>query len=188
MTPLATWTERIGQRVVVRYLTPEGDQNDLVGDLLAVDACLHVLSKRGRVEVALERVLTGKVVPPRPTRPGPPHLVLSITDLQRVMSLHWQALETERLGGWLLRASAGFTGRANSAIAFEDPARHYRRPRPDRRLGTATEGCRRSCRSPTTQDRRSLRVDPDAGPRRGRPQGGDGLGLADSSTTIPPLS
>lgn len=121
MSPLATWAQRVGQRVVVRYLTPAGEQNDLVGELVAVDECLHVVSPRGPVQVALDRVLVGKVVPPRPSRPGPPHLVVSITDLQRVMALHWQALETERWGGWLVRASGGFTGRANSVLPLDDP-------------------------------------------------------------------
>jgi GNAT superfamily N-acetyltransferase len=126
VTPLATWTQRIGQRVVVRYVTPGGEPNDLVGELVAVDDCLHVASSRGPIQVALHRVVTGKVVPPRPSRPGPPHLVISITDLQRVMALHWQSLQTERLGDWLLRASDGFTGRANSALPLGHPGLEVR--------------------------------------------------------------
>jgi GNAT superfamily N-acetyltransferase len=126
VTPRATWTERIGQRVVVRYVTPDGEQNDLVGELVAVGECLHVVSPCGPVQVALHQVVTGKVVPPRPSRPGPPQLVISITDLQRVMALHWQALQTERLGDWLLRAGGGFTGRANSALPLGDPGLEVR--------------------------------------------------------------
>lgn len=121
MTGAAPWAARIGQRVVVRYLTATGEQNDLVGELTAVDECLHVVSPRGTVRVSLDRVLTGKVVPPRPSRPGPPHLVISVTDLERVMALHWQALETARWGGWLVRASNGFTGRANSVLPLGAP-------------------------------------------------------------------
>jgi ribosomal protein S18 acetylase RimI-like enzyme len=41
---------------------------------------------------------------------------LGIKDTERVAALHWQAPEAERLGEWLLRAAAGFTGRANSAL------------------------------------------------------------------------
>jgi ribosomal protein S18 acetylase RimI-like enzyme len=33
----------------------------------------------------------------------------------------WRALEQQRLGDWLLRASGGFTGRGNSALAVGDP-------------------------------------------------------------------
>jgi GNAT superfamily N-acetyltransferase len=36
--------------------------------------------------------------------------------------LGWRALETQPLGEWLLRASGGFTARANSALAVGDPA------------------------------------------------------------------
>ncbi|MEQ4207887.1 GNAT family N-acetyltransferase [Actinopolymorpha sp. B17G11] len=38
------------------------------------------------------------------------------------MSAHgWPALVTERLGGWLLQAADGFTGRANSVVPHGDP-------------------------------------------------------------------
>ena len=46
---------------------------------------------------------------------------MDITDLERAAALHWQAPETEPLGEWLLRAAAGFTGRANSALPAGDP-------------------------------------------------------------------
>ena len=45
----------------------------------------------------------------------------SITDLERVAARHWRGTEEERLGGWLLRAAEGFTGRANSALPLGDP-------------------------------------------------------------------
>jgi N-acetylglutamate synthase len=44
-----------------------------------------------------------------------------VEDLERAASRHWQAPDTERLGGWLLRAADGFTGRANSALPLGDP-------------------------------------------------------------------
>ena len=46
---------------------------------------------------------------------------MDIEDLERAAARHWQAPETERLGGWLLRAAEGFTGRANSALPLGDP-------------------------------------------------------------------
>ena len=49
--------------------------------------------------------------------PGNPR----VEDLERAAALHWQAPETEPLGGWRLRAAAGFTGRANSALPLGDP-------------------------------------------------------------------
>jgi ribosomal protein S18 acetylase RimI-like enzyme len=44
-----------------------------------------------------------------------------ILELERAAALHWQAPERAWLGEWLLRAAAGFTGRANSALPLGDP-------------------------------------------------------------------
>ena len=44
-----------------------------------------------------------------------------IVALERAAAVHWQAAETTTLGGWLLRADSGFTGRANSALPLGDP-------------------------------------------------------------------
>ena len=41
--------------------------------------------------------------------------------LARVAALGWPAVETEELGGWLLQASDGFTGRANCVVPTGDP-------------------------------------------------------------------
>jgi len=110
------WHDRVGQRVVVRSRLDDGTLGDVVGELTDVDTHLHVRTRTGVRAVPLDLVVAGKVVPPRPVRQGPPHLVTSITDLEAVASLHWRAAETERTGGWLMRASGGFTHRANSAL------------------------------------------------------------------------
>jgi ribosomal protein S18 acetylase RimI-like enzyme len=44
-----------------------------------------------------------------------------VIDLERVAAGHWRGTEEEWLGGWLLRAAEGFTGRANSALPLGDP-------------------------------------------------------------------
>ena len=44
-----------------------------------------------------------------------------IIELERVAARHWRGTEEEWLGGWLLRAAEGFTGRANSALPLGDP-------------------------------------------------------------------
>lgn len=44
-------------------------------------------------------------------------------ELERIAAQGWQGLETARLGGWLLRAAGGFTGRANSVLPLGDPGR-----------------------------------------------------------------
>ncbi|MGH3393120.1 MAG: GNAT family N-acetyltransferase, cg3035/Rv0428c family, partial [Streptosporangiaceae bacterium] len=48
---------------------------------------------------------------------------VSIEELEVAAAGSWQAPEQERLGGWRLRAAAGFTGRANSALPTGDPGR-----------------------------------------------------------------
>ncbi len=48
-------------------------------------------------------------------------MALSIAELEGVAALGWRAPEEAPLGGWSLRAAAGFTGRANSALAVGDP-------------------------------------------------------------------
>ncbi|HEY0937702.1 MAG TPA: GNAT family N-acetyltransferase [Trebonia sp.] len=47
----------------------------------------------------------------------------SITELERAAAAHWRGTEEQWLGGWLLRAAAGFTGRANSALPLGEPDR-----------------------------------------------------------------
>lgn len=44
-----------------------------------------------------------------------------VRELEHVMVDGWRAIEEDRLGGWLLRASCGFTSRGNSALPLEDP-------------------------------------------------------------------
>jgi hypothetical protein len=46
-----------------------------------------------------------------------------VEDLERAAARHWQAPDVEPLGEWQLRAAAGFTGRANSALPLGDPGR-----------------------------------------------------------------
>ncbi|HEY2489970.1 MAG TPA: GNAT family N-acetyltransferase [Streptosporangiaceae bacterium] len=44
-----------------------------------------------------------------------------ISVFERMSARHWQATEQAHLGGWLLRAAGGFTGRANSALPLGQP-------------------------------------------------------------------
>ena len=50
-------------------------------------------------------------------------MTISIADLEAAAAGGWRAPEEAPLGGWLLRAASGFTGRANSALAAGDPGR-----------------------------------------------------------------
>jgi GNAT superfamily N-acetyltransferase len=73
------------------------------------------------VEVDRAAIQAGHPVPPAPVRAAPPHRALSVGDLELLMAQHWQADEQDWLGGWLLRATGGFTNRANSVLAIGEP-------------------------------------------------------------------
>ena len=60
-------------------------------------------------------------LPPQRASGTLPVMEISIPDLERAAAGGWRATEEARLGGWLLRAAGGFTGRANSALAIGDP-------------------------------------------------------------------
>ena len=118
----AAWAARVGSRVVVRHRLHGGGLTDSVGELeSAGQDALTVVTRRGSETIRLDDVVAGKVVPPRPSRPAPPHLALSMGDLERLTARHWAAAETAPLGDWLLRAHGGFTGRANSVLVQGDP-------------------------------------------------------------------
>ena len=55
-----------------------------------------------------------------PTDTNP--MQISLIDLERLASKGWQGTSTTTLGDWLLRAGAGFTGRANSVLPLGSPA------------------------------------------------------------------
>ena len=127
-TPRPNGDLRVGSRVVVRHRLDAPDPlsgatlTDVVGQLVAADADrLVVLTRHGEVRVPRSLVTASKEIPPRPSRRGAPHLALSVEDLQRVMVGAWPAMETEQLGDWLLRASRGFTNRANSVVTAGSP-------------------------------------------------------------------
>lgn len=110
-----------GMRVVVRHRTADG-VTDALGDVSAVDAAsLEVTTRRGPVRIDRRSVLAAKRVPPRAVRRGRPHLALSMTDLQELMVGGMPPLRSHWLGRWLLRESAGYTGRANSVLPIGDP-------------------------------------------------------------------
>lgn len=112
---------RPGMRAVVRRQIEHG-VTDALGDVESIDAdTISVRTRRGVVVIPRAVVVAAKEVPPRSTRRGAPHLAISMDDLERITAEGWQPLERAELGDWILRASAGFTRRANSVLPLGNP-------------------------------------------------------------------
>jgi GNAT superfamily N-acetyltransferase len=116
----------VGSRVVVRYRLAEGAEagaTDFLGELVARNEDFLVVdTKTERVKLIRADVIAAKDVPPPASRPGRAHERISADDLEKLMAKGWQALDRGGLGDWVLRASEGFTGRANSALVVGDPS------------------------------------------------------------------
>lgn len=136
----------VGQRVVVRRVVrgetgPSGGPalTDVLGTCeswpASRDGEVVVRRERGdRVAIPLADVVAGKPVPPRPSV----HHRLDPAEADRRAAPGWPAVESEPLGGWLLRASSGYTNRANSVLALgpapDDAARRVEAWYADRSL------------------------------------------------------
>lgn len=116
--PVVVEPSWVGRRVSVRRAVgagPEGRPQfrDVVGDLAGIDAQTAVLETgSGLVEVPVDEVAAARLVLP------------STADelaVEGVAALGLQPAETLQLGGWLLRADAGFTRRANSVLPLRSP-------------------------------------------------------------------
>src|SRR5262245_2877804 len=107
----------IGHRVVVRHRLPDERLTDVVGVLEAWrPESLTVRRADGTVALVVpDDVVAAKRIPPMPLRPVDRDAIQLATALGR------PAARTERLGEWLLRASSGWTGRANSILTHGDP-------------------------------------------------------------------
>ncbi|WP_030962564.1 GNAT family N-acetyltransferase [Streptomyces sp. NRRL S-378] len=115
----------VGKRVSVRRvetgLSGSPEFTDTVGVLTSWDQGVLLITKKDgqSVRIAESSLVAGKVVPAAPARRRGP--AASFEELSRVCARSWQPLESEPLGGWTLRASAGFTRRANSVLPAGDP-------------------------------------------------------------------
>ncbi|WP_330478574.1 GNAT family N-acetyltransferase [Streptomyces platensis] len=130
----------VGKRVSVRRLTGGGAGvppfTDAVGVLTSWDQGVLSITRRSGETVRIEEssLVAAKVVPDRPAtarhgaarpssgeparRRGP---AATARELQTVAARGWPAVETAHLGEWTLRASGGFTRRANSVLPLGDP-------------------------------------------------------------------
>ncbi|MFE9423019.1 GNAT family N-acetyltransferase [Kitasatospora sp. NPDC006697] len=95
---------------------------DVIGVLTSWNDSELVVLGRDRAEsrIPAGELVAGKPVPPFPARRAEPPAADPV-GLQRLAARSWPAVEREALGEWTLRASAGFTRRANSVQALGDP-------------------------------------------------------------------
>ncbi|MER0482460.1 GNAT family N-acetyltransferase [Streptomyces sp. Edi2] len=130
----------VGKRVSVRRLTGGGAGEpaftDAVGVLTSWDEGVLSITRRSGECVRIEEssLVAAKVVPARRPAAGPqgssgPSSAparrrgpsATALELQRIAARGWPAAETASLGEWTLRASGGFTRRANSVLPLGDP-------------------------------------------------------------------
>jgi GNAT superfamily N-acetyltransferase len=110
--PVVAIEDAMGRRVVVRYRRSDARAgpplSDVVGELVSADAAtLVVLGRSGPVEIVRDSVVTARPVAPDRRR---------ILELEGIAARAWPADDAEMLDGWLLRATGGWTRRANSAL------------------------------------------------------------------------
>ncbi|MCF3965030.1 GNAT family N-acetyltransferase [Streptomyces fuscigenes] len=115
----------LGKRVSVRRLTgaPDGAGKftDTVGVLTSWNDGVILVTRRSGETVAIDEasLVAGKVVPEAPARRRGPAAARG--ELVEVAARAWRPVEEAPLGAWRLRASEGFTRRANSALPTGDP-------------------------------------------------------------------
>ncbi|HEX6248724.1 MAG TPA: hypothetical protein VFZ64_12710, partial [Nocardioidaceae bacterium] len=125
-TPPGLGPQVVGRRVVVRRVLrgqtgPTG--GPAFSDVLGVmerwgDGTATIRTESGdAVTVEIADIVSGKPVPPRPSV----RLRVSPEVAERRAVAAWPPHESAPLGEWLLRASQGYSGRANSVLAVGDP-------------------------------------------------------------------
>ena len=113
----------LGHRIVVRRVVGiragRPVFSDALGELVEVtDSYLTLTTRTGQLRVPMAEVHRAKRVPPT-RRPAAD----AVIEVELAADEAWPAPTRARLGGWLLRAADGWTGRANSALPVGDPDR-----------------------------------------------------------------
>jgi len=108
--------QKIGTRVTMLIRSTDGSHRELLGRLLTTNS---VLRKDG-TEVTFDptQVISWRVVSEQPLRKPTSQ---RIREIEQAGSATWPAVEVVRIGGWELRASSGYSHRANSAQPIGAP-------------------------------------------------------------------
>jgi N-acetylglutamate synthase len=109
--------EFLGRRVVLRRRAGERDGRPIFSDVLGelIESGDELVVRRA--DGSIVAVPAGEVHRLKPVPPGR----ADVLALEELAARSWPAPETERLGGWLLRAGEGWTRRANSALLLGNP-------------------------------------------------------------------
>jgi N-acetylglutamate synthase len=103
----------LGRRIVIRHAVDRDEHGrlrfaDVVGDLVALtDQTATVEARTGPQPVPIAHIAVAKLAEPA---------AAEILVLEATCARGWRARDTEESHGWLLRADAGFSGRANSVL------------------------------------------------------------------------
>jgi GNAT superfamily N-acetyltransferase len=114
--PLVLERSWVGRRVTVRRVVDRAADGslrlaDVVGDLVGLDAETAILETRaGPIEVPVAYITAA--------RPALPSTGDELA-LAAVAARGWRPAEQGAVGGWVLRASGGFTGRGNSVLPLK---------------------------------------------------------------------
>lgn len=130
--PDARWVgSALGRRVTVRTLAgvtgPSGGPgfHDVVGVLIDVTdgppPVWHIRTRHGDVVGVDPSLVVAATVVPDTGRRRRSASDIDIDALERIAAEGWQPTERGRVGDWVLRAAAGYSGRANSVMALGDP-------------------------------------------------------------------
>ncbi len=107
---------KIGSRVSMLIRDDDGSHREMLGRLLTLSSIL----KRDASEVTFDptQVISWRVVPEQTVRRPTSH---RIREIERAANTTWPSVEVVIQGSWELRASSGFTQRANSVLPLGRP-------------------------------------------------------------------
>lgn len=110
--------DRIGQRFSIRLRDPEGGYRDVVGQLTSASTVIDRHGNEKSFDPNLIAYWREVISRPSSAGKGVP-LTLRVLELDRICNATWPAIESEEVGGWLLRAANGVTNRANSVLPLK---------------------------------------------------------------------
>lgn len=112
----------VRRRLDTRPATTGPSTTDVVGTLVDLDEHHVLVRDRTGTDHSVERrdVLAVRVIPDHVVAQR--HAIdVDPAALERIAAAGWQPHEQSRIGGWLLRASNGFTSRGNSVLPLAEP-------------------------------------------------------------------